>query len=406
VKKLTAVMCVYFFTNILFAQWVQMLPTNGIEFGSIETQGNLIVAGAEGRGVFISIDNGDTWRESSAGLQTAVYIRTIAIVSSGIFIGTDSGIYFSSDTGVTWNARNSGITVANILKIALNGQNIFAVGDGGIYYSSNEGKSWTLSNNGITNITMIDVCFAGSYVYAGGGGAAYISNNMGSSWTQIKTGLPSIASGKYFTLVNNNIYLGTHGCGVYAAPIGGETWMAANSGSISNAFIQKLITVRTNIFASTWGQGMFVTTDLGVSWSLINNGYTNMFSKEIAANTTHIFVVGSTGSTGIWRRPLNDMIVSVDKTKEAIPTEFRLNQNYPNPFNPSTIIKYQIPKEAYIKLNVYDNLGREVENLVVGTVSAGVHETTWTPGKISSGIYFITLNTGNSLFIKKAVLLK
>ncbi len=199
--------------------------------------------------------------------------------------------------------------------------------------------------------------------------------------------------------------MGTHGYGVYYTSIGGQTWAAANSSNISAAYIEKLITVDANMFASTWGQGMFVTTNNSVQWSQVNGGFPNLFSKETAANTTHIFAVGSTDFKGIYRRLINNT-VSVEKTSNALPTEFQLEQNYPNPFNPSTVIKYSVPKEAFIRLTVYDNLGREIEKLVVGTVAAGTHKVTWTPNNITSGVYYITLNTGLSLFIKKAVLLK
>ncbi len=169
-KKFNITLFLLLCTSVLSAQWTQLVTTNNVEFSSIETNGNFIVAGADGMGVYVSTDNGDTWRQSTAGLTGAVYVRTIAIASSGIFVGTDNGVFFSSDSGITWNSRNSGITVPNILKIAVSGGNMFAVGDGGIYYSSNDGNNWSPANNGINNITMKDIIFAGSYVYAGGGG--------------------------------------------------------------------------------------------------------------------------------------------------------------------------------------------------------------------------------------------
>ncbi|MBE2225690.1 MAG: hypothetical protein IAE93_00020, partial [Ignavibacteria bacterium] len=48
------------------------------------------------------------------------------------------------------------------------------------------------------------------------------------------------------------------------------------------------------------------------------------------------------------------------KTNANVPRSFKLHQNYPNPFNPTTTIKYEIPKDAEITINVYDLLGREL----------------------------------------------
>ncbi len=46
-----------------------------------------------------------------------------------------------------------------------------------------------------------------------------------------------------------------------------------------------------------------------------------------------------------------------NKNNVFIPTVFNLSQNYPNPFNPKTKINYDIPKNSFVKLIVYDIFG-------------------------------------------------
>ena len=106
-----------------------------------------------------------------------------------------------------------------------------------------------------------------------------------------------------------------------------------------------------------------------------------------------------------------DNVVSVDNEIVAIPTEYKLSQNYPNPFNPSTIIKYQIPKQvrddnANVSLKVYDILGREIATLVNEKQKAGNYEVTWNADNVPSGIYFYRLRAGNFVEAKKMLLLK
>jgi hypothetical protein len=83
-----------------------------------------------------------------------------------------------------------------------------------------------------------------------------------------------------------------------------------------------------------------------------------------------------------------------------------LHQNYPNPFNPSTSIKFEIPKSSPVKLVICDDLGREAVVLVDENLKAGVYEVNWDAGKISSGVYFYKLITGNFTETKRMVLIK
>ena len=85
---------------------------------------------------------------------------------------------------------------------------------------------------------------------------------------------------------------------------------------------------------------------------------------------------------------------------------FRLDQNYPNPFNPSTSIQYAVSSRQFIKLTVYDLLGREVETLVNEEKTAGTYELTWNAAALPSGVYFYQLRAGNFVETKKMILLK
>ena len=97
--------------------------------------------------------------------------------------------------------------------------------------------------------------------------------------------------------------------------------------------------------------------------------------------------------------------VSVEK-EISIPDIFELSQNYPNPFNPSTTLKYEIPKESYITLKVYDILGREVAILVNEQQKAGYYEVDWNAVNNSSGVYFYKIQAGQFVETKKMVLMK
>ena len=111
----------------------------------------------------------------------------------------------------------------------------------------------------------------------------------------------------------------------------------------------------------------------------------------------------------------NDLPTSVDKDGNSIIYSMKLNQNYPNPFNPLTTIKYQIPSkvqgetsniETFIRLDVFDVLGREVAALVNEKQKPGNYEVVWNADKYPSGIYFYRLQTEKYIETKKMILLK
>ena len=89
-----------------------------------------------------------------------------------------------------------------------------------------------------------------------------------------------------------------------------------------------------------------------------------------------------------------------------VPTTFALHQNYPNPFNPVTEIKYDLPKNAYVTLKVYNVLGAEVATLVDANQQANFYSVQWDAKDLASGVYFCTLNAGDFNAVKKMVLLK
>ncbi len=87
------------------------------------------------------------------------------------------------------------------------------------------------------------------------------------------------------------------------------------------------------------------------------------------------------------------------------PADFHLAQNSPNPFRTETEIRYDLPVECHVRLDVYSVLGEHVALLVDELCPAGPGAAHWDSGGLPAGVYFYTLRAGSHVDRRKMVLL-
>ena len=156
------------------------------------------------------------------------------------------------------------------------------------------------------------------------------------------------------------------------------------------------------------------------------NIYSHNNNPNITDDLTEILLFGEDNYAIVGREggpvsPLNilvlrygDIVNSIAEDGNVLPNEFALEQNYPNPFNPSTVISYQLPVSGWQTIKVYDVLGNEVATLVNEYHNAGSYEINFDGTRLSSGVYYYQLRTGDPstslgqsfLQTKKMILLK
>ncbi|NIR46864.1 T9SS type A sorting domain-containing protein, partial [candidate division KSB1 bacterium] len=79
--------------------------------------------------------------------------------------------------------------------------------------------------------------------------------------------------------------------------------------------------------------------------------------------------------------------------------------------NPGTTIRYHLPKQAHVSLEVYNILGQKVVELLDEVQPAGKYEVQW-DGKdgsnrlVSSGLYFYRIKTEEFSEVKKMILVR
>ena len=161
-----------------------------------------------------------------------------------------------------------------------------------------------------------------------------------------------------------------------------------------------------------------MSTDLSFNSDVVDYYTPNSYYifNQLEYNIPYYFRVATMVGQGEWSY-YSDVVtatiefVSTDEQNNEIPFTFALNQNYPNPFNPSTTISYAIPERNIVSLNIYDVNGAFVQNLVNENLEPGFHSVSWdgtnaNGSKVSAGMYFYIIKSGNLVSTQKMIFLK
>jgi plastocyanin len=110
----------------------------------------------------------------------------------------------------------------------------------------------------------------------------------------------------------------------------------------------------------------------------------------------------SMGMVGV----INVQTSSIVKQNENVASTYSLKQNYPNPFNPTTNISFSIPKSGLVKITIYNEIGSEIETIVNQNLNEGSYTINYDASRLSSGVYFYNIRTGDFNETKRMLLIK
>jgi hypothetical protein len=286
-------------------EWVL---TNDPVYGTIgcfAVMNNSIFAGTEGSGVFLSMNNGDSWNAANIGL-TNLRVRALCVSGDHVFAGTwGGGVFHSVNNGASWTAVNTGLTDLSVATLYTDGTNLLAgTWGGGVFLSTNQGTNWTAVNSGITETHIRSLYIYGSNFFAGSIDGLYRSINGGASWSEIHTGLTNTAAISLAGIPGNGgeiIFAGTDGGGIFRSEDYGNEWTEVSSG-LSNLHIPFLCARGVTLYAATWGGGLFVSDNHGAEWMDITGSINDSYIRSIDVSATYVFA--GTENGGIWRKPL------------------------------------------------------------------------------------------------------
>jgi photosystem II stability/assembly factor-like uncharacterized protein len=291
----------------------------------------------------------------------------------------------------------------DISSIYFQNQNIgWAVAGRYLEKTYNGGETWAIVDSSFHG-TMNVITFASAnrgYVFQDYGDVA-ITVDGGATWQSKKIGQAGTFS--FFSAAFSD---SLHGVAVdlnhriIRTTDGGTTWE-----------IQSVAAVPTSVYFINRDTGWVVghgglilrTTNQGASWDQ-QESHTNKDLRAVYfTSALKGCVVGYNGT--ILTTTTAGAVTNVLR-EENSPKIFALSQNYPNPFNPKTTLQFTIAESRFVTLKVYDMLSREVTTLVNGKKEPGTYEVQFDASRLSSGVYFCVLHSGNFYEVKKMALIK
>jgi photosystem II stability/assembly factor-like uncharacterized protein len=374
------------------------------------------VVGFEGS-ILMTTNAGLNWTNQPTGCSDCVFysvffpsaLRGYAV---GGYNGTSTQmtpIVSTTNGGLNWVFQTSG-TYAYLTSVCFTSDNEgWAVGDSAvILHTSNGGSSWlkissggNLTYNGVTFITPSTGWVIGS------GGVILKTTNTGQNWSTQHLDSTYLLLEARFPSANTGYVVG--GIPITSTPgiilkttNSGDNWNLLNIPQVGYQDYLSFVNENTG-WVCGLNNSVLYTSDGGSNWTIQQ-------IPNVGWVTSIQFVNASTGYASAVAeyilKTTTGGFEGINPISGEVPEKFSLSQNYPNPFNPSTTIKFEIPKSTFVKIIVYDVLGKEVKTLVNQYVVTGAYTVDIDVSDLSSGTYFYRMNAGEFIMTKKMVLIK
>lgn len=358
-------------------------------------------------GTILKTTNGGlTWSLQNSKTTNDLYKVFFIDINTGWAAGQNRTIVKTTNGGINYDTVSFGNYSFNDIYFADSntGWAVWETYPNNVYKTINGGNTWQVVSS--VNYGIRKILFVNSSTGYMNAGISYKTVNGGLNWTNITFG--GDIGLQFFNLTTG-----------YAITSGGYFVKTTNSGNnwTTNQIIDGNYTLYNAYFYdlnSGWMTGYWNDSSRGFVFKTFNGG-TNWFEQNVGTNERIRAVNFVDANTG-WIVGFNGIIykttngggdpIGIIKINNEIPDKFSLSQNYPNPFNPETRISFDIPKNTFVRLTIYNIEGKEIELLLNQYIKAGKYLINWNSTIYSSGVYFYKLDTDRYTKTKKMVILK
>jgi len=393
-----------------------------------------IVAGELYSGYFHSMtfNGGNSW---GTPISSMIPIRTISPAGQNdIWVAGLNAIFYSNNGGESFVNHSALFALINSMYFVSHLRGWMVCNNGKIFRTTTgankvpDAPVLSAPINGDTNVKVNAAC-SWNYVTLATGYRIQIagdslfasivvdSSNISSNSFRVPSGFLNYGTPYYWRVNSANNF----GSGSWSEIRKFRTsWFPSSPLLISPPFNANNISLTPELVWENLGQSIiqyhlqvstnYVYTNILLDSAGITEVSISVPSGLLTYNTQYFWRVRALNSYGWGSYSLNGLfrtiVSNIKIISSEIPTEFKLFSNYPNPFNSSTSVKFQVPSLKFIKLVVFDLLGREVKTLVNEVLRPGTYNVSFDAGDLPSGIYFYQMRSNDFSETKKLILLK
>jgi hypothetical protein len=411
--------------SISQSQWQEINQPDIGTVSIILADGNQLFTATNQAQVYTSIDQAGSWEMLADTMDTQPYGADLLLIKGdAVFFTQNIGegpynyICLSGFSG--WGPwQELAHQSSALISIVDNDSLIFTLLNG-ISISSDVGETWTeIPEPPITGYIRLNLA-TNDYLYVSHGCQVYRTADLGQTWENITgilddVGFPSpyscsavLAMARHDDQLIISMYWGGGKGKLFVSDDYGTSWTVLNEFPVDHS-VNAIASKNNVLYVGTGSSlsGVYYTTDF-TTWIDFSTGLESYdYSvSQLVATDEYLYKTG--GTINSYQIPLPELDTHWESTQLV---EFTLSQNYPNPFNPTTTLQYELPRDAQVKIRIFDIMGEEVKTLVNNQQNAGYKSVVWdatnNSGRpVSAGLYLYMIRAEDFRQTKKMVLLK
>jgi len=243
-------------------------------------------------GVFVSRDSGQTWKQTSDGLDGRDVFVLRQAADGSLIAGTDHGVFALRPNAARWVPRNSfagqaeaatarkvsgraaaaNELTARVSVLEIAGPRWFAATSSALLVSSDSGQSWRQESMPGIGVP-VSISVGGKVVAIAGSNMVAVSVSGGESWLPSKPLGPELAINAVAVSNSGDIWLAAR-TGLFRSTDAGDSWKRVSSLRLANIQTVQFDDDNHRILVTSGSStNVFESSDNGKTWSAISTGW-------------------------------------------------------------------------------------------------------------------------------------